>query len=204
MLLAGYQHLKVTHWLWNGCNHFLSCSAKSHSIANPSKNWCPSSYYICSYLLLLSLFKSNKIYELMHSSDLTTVECWEPVVKSHHTSSCLLLGYFTCTCIYPNQSSIWPPQQPKQAWATHVQRAHLQAPGLGSRGPGGAAAPRAQHPSPLPRGPHGVPEGQIPGPASGAREIPRSRCARQPQGEVARALREQRQRERPGALAPSL
>ncbi|XP_043103447.1 citron Rho-interacting kinase isoform X6 [Puntigrus tetrazona] len=94
-------------------------------------------------------------------------------------------------------------QQPKQARAAHLQRAHFQAPGLGARGPGGAAAPRAQHPSPLPRGPHGVPEGQISGSASGAREIARSGCARQPQGEIARALREQRQRERPGALAPS-
>ncbi|XP_042585181.1 citron Rho-interacting kinase-like isoform X8 [Cyprinus carpio] len=94
-------------------------------------------------------------------------------------------------------------QQPKQARAAHLQRAHFQAPGLGSGGPGGAAAPRAQHPSPLPRGPHRVPEGQISGPASGAREIARSGCARQPQGEIARALREQRQRERPGAFAPS-
>ncbi|XP_059360227.1 citron Rho-interacting kinase-like isoform X5 [Carassius carassius] len=94
-------------------------------------------------------------------------------------------------------------QQPKQARATHLQRAHFQAPGLGSRGPGGASALRAQHPSPLPRGPHGVQEGQISSPASGAREIAWSGCARQPQGEIARALREQRQRERPGAFAPS-
>ncbi|XP_052418568.1 citron Rho-interacting kinase isoform X4 [Carassius gibelio] len=94
-------------------------------------------------------------------------------------------------------------QQPQQARAAHLQRAHFQAPGLGSRGPGGASAPRAQHPSPIPRGPHGVQEGQISGPASGAREVARSGCARQPQGEIARALREQRQRERPGAFTPS-
>lgn len=132
-------------------------------------------------------------------------------ITPHVALSCLLLHrYFMYTNLINHlvcsQSIMHLPkssQQPKQARAAHLQRAHFQAPGLGSGGPGGAAAPRAQHPSPLPRGPHRVPEGQISGPASGAREIARSGCARQPQGEIARALREQRQRERPGAFAPS-
>lgn len=131
-------------------------------------------------------------------------------VTSHVAVSCILLQYSMFTHrvnhLVCSQSIMHLPkssQQPQQAWAAHLQRAHLQASGLGSRDPGGAAAPRAQHPSPLPRGPHGVPEGQISGPTSGPREIARSGCARQPQGEVAWALREQRQRERPGAFAPS-
>ncbi|XP_068079191.1 citron Rho-interacting kinase isoform X7 [Danio rerio] len=91
------------------------------------------------------------------------------------------------------------PQQPQQARSTNIQRAHLQTSGLESWSPGGAPAPRAQHSSPLPRGPHRVPERQISSPAPGAREIPGPSGARQPQREVSRSLREQRQRERPRA-----